>query len=71
MAGGQATELSEVFDVIEWERVAVKVQQAVSEHAPVSGGEHKTITVEESGVAGTELEMSLEQYIGKGRRAKR
>ena len=64
VAGGGATQLTEVLDVVQADAVAAQVQQTVKQHGAVTIGQHEAIPVGPGGILRVVLEEAAPQHLG-------
>ena len=64
MSGGLVTELTKVSDLIDVERIAAQVEQAVEQHRSVPVGQHKTIAIGPLRVRRIVLQIIVPEDLG-------
>ena len=71
MSGRAAPPLPKRLQVVEGQVVAGQIQEAVEQHAAVTGGEHEAIAVRPMGIARVVSQMALPERVRHRRRAER
>ncbi len=71
MARRLAAPLAKALDLLQWQVVAGKVQEAIEQHRAVPRREHEAVAIEPRGVARVVLEHAHPQRVGHGCRVER
>ena len=69
VTGADAVDLAELFQVLDADCVAEKVEEGVVEHASVAVGKHEAVAVDPVGVLGVEGHELVEEDVGHRRHA--